>query len=327
MGIGIMSWGEKLIGYGKSHSFEDVFLAYQACLDAGLNYFDTAEMYGNGESERLLGECRRKDGRPIIIATKYAPHTLLTPSFSHVSPQAMLTGLDNSLKRLGVNQIDLFQLHCPPAQNKLEAYMDVMAGAVRSGKVRSVGLCNFSAALMRQAHKSLRIHGIPLASVMVGYSLLRRYPETNGLLDACRELDVALIAYAPLAEGILTGKYRDGSKPIAGIYKLLFYFEQLGLMEEQGISTSFFKRLFSKSRYLDFKRMEPVFAVLEETAQAHKRTIAQTALNWIMASDPRIIPIPGIKNLKYAKENIGALGWSITKDEFEKIGQAEIATR
>lgn len=327
MGTGIASWGDKRLGYGKSHTSEDIMEAYRTCLDAGLNFFDTAEMYGKGESERLLGECRRKDGRPIIIATKYAPHTLLTPNSKHAAPRNLRVELDQSLQRLGVEWIDLYQLHVPPAQNRLDEYIDVLAEVVRAGKVQAIGVCNFTAELMRHVHNRLADHGIPLASTMVGYNLLRRYPETNGVLAACRELDVALIAFAPLAEGILTGKYRHGAASIPAIYRILFYIEQLDFLKERGHSTALLKRVFSKPRNLQLKKMEPLFVVLEEIATTHKKTIGQVALNWLVTSDPRVIPIPGAKNVRHVRENVGAIGWSLTNDEFVRISQAEMATR
>jgi aryl-alcohol dehydrogenase-like predicted oxidoreductase len=208
LGVGVMSWGERIIGYGKTHTREDVFQAYRACLDAGLNFFDTAEGYGRGESERLLGECRRKDGRPILITTKFAPASIFAPTPARQSPRALLQALDNSLRCLGVECIDLYQIHFPPAPQKIDAYMDMMAEAVRAGKVRAVGVSNFRASLMRQAHARLARYDIPLASNQVHYNLLYRHSEANGVLDACRELDVALIAYSPMEAGILTGKFR-----------------------------------------------------------------------------------------------------------------------
>ncbi|MBO0778643.1 MAG: aldo/keto reductase [Ktedonobacteraceae bacterium] len=326
MGVGIASWGEKQLGYGRMYTRDDVTQAYRACLDAGLNFFDTAEMYGQGESERLLGECRRQDGRPILNATKFSTSSIVTPSFTRSSPRALLHALDGSLQRLGVDCIDLYQLHVPPAPHKLDAYMDVLAEAVRAGKVRAVGLCNFNATLLRQAHARLAQHGIPLASTMVGYNLLRRYPETNGVLDACRELNVALLAFAPLAEGVLSGKYRTGT-PIPGAYRMLWMIEKLDLFGETRGSVSTVRRWFSKHRPAQREKLEPLFVVLEEIARAHEKTIAQVALNWLMSGDADIIPIPGAKNVRQANENAGTLDWRLTKEEYDRINQTEIATR
>jgi len=323
IGFGTMSWGEKRLGYGRTFSFKDVFQVYQTCLDAGCNFFDTAAIYGKGESERLLGECHRKDGRQIIIASKVAPHSMLTPSIKRLSPRTTLSELDRSLERLGVDCIDLYQLHMPPARPKLDIYMDLLAEAVHAGKIRAIGVCNFTAPLIQQAHTRLSRHGLSLASVMVGYSLLRRHPETNGVLDACRELDIALIAYAPLAEGVLTGKYRFGKKKLPFSYKLLLYLDQLNLLKERNHSMPLLRRLFGKPRNMDFKRLEPLFAVMETIAEAHQKTITQVAMNWLLRQDTHIIPIPGAKNLGQANENIGTLGWHLTQEECALISQAE----
>jgi aryl-alcohol dehydrogenase-like predicted oxidoreductase len=128
------------------------------------------------------------------------------------SPRALMEALDGSLLRLGVEHLDLYQMHAPLSQNSIPDYMDVMAEAVKAGKIHAVGVCNFSENQMREAHAALAKHDIPLATTMVGYNLLRRWPETNGIFSACKELDVTLIPYSPLAEGILTGKYRSGEK-------------------------------------------------------------------------------------------------------------------
>jgi aryl-alcohol dehydrogenase-like predicted oxidoreductase len=203
LGIGVWSWGDTgMWGYGTTHTREDIAQAYQICLDLGFNFFDTAEIYGNGRSELILGECVHQDGRPVIIASKFAP---LPYRFS---ARTLLEALNASLERLEMQQIDLYQVHFPYTLLKINDLMDAMAKAVHAGKIRAVGVSNYNVAQMRQAHARLARHDIPLASNQVHYSLLHRNPEKNGVLDACRELNVALIAYSPLEQGLLTGKYR-----------------------------------------------------------------------------------------------------------------------
>jgi len=297
LGVGVWSWGDKgFWGYGSTHTQDDVFQAYQACLDVGLNFFDTAEMYGNGESERILGECRRKDGRPIIIASKFAPMP------TRLSARSLLTALDASLQRLGVSSIDLYQIHWPFTLLKTNDLMDALAQAVRAGKVRAVGVSNYGAAHMRKAQARLARHDIPLASNQVHYSLLHRKPEENGVLDTCRELNVTLIAYSPLEQGLLSGKYRvtaAGTTAMVGLRR--------------------FMPAFGAARR---RKIEPLFAVMERIAQAHGKTIAQVSLNWLVTKDPCIVPIPGAKNQRQAQDNAGALGWSLTKAEHDQISQA-----
>ena len=328
VGIGIGSWGDSQLDYGKSHTRQDVLQAYRTCLDAGLNFFDTAAMYGRGESERLLGECYRDDGRPIIIASKFAPPIIYTPSFMGPPPETRLRqALDGSLQRLGVECIDLYQLHVPPSPRQLNAYIDALADSVREGLVRAVGVCNFNAPMLRRAYARLADHKIPLASNQVHYNLLHYYPEQNGVLDACRELDIALIAHTPVESGVLSGKYRTGNMQIPRFYRLRWATERLDLFKETRGSVSTVRRLLSQTRSLQREKIEPLFVVLEEVARVHEKTIAQVTLNWLLTRDECVIPIPGAKNGRQAHENAGALGWRLTEEEHERISQAEIATR
>jgi len=297
MGVGVWSWGDKSFwGYGKDYTREDISQAYKACQDAGLNFFDTAEMYGRGESERILGECIREDGRPVVIASKFAPLP------NRFSSRSLLKALDASLERLNVKTIDLYQIHWPYTFLSVDALMDALAEAVRSGKVRAVGVSNYGADLMRRAHARLARHDIPLASNQVHYNLLHRKPEKNGVLDVCRELNVALIAYSPLEQGLLTGKYRI----VAG----------------QTISVSGQRRFSRSFRASQLRKIEPLLQTMEEIAKAHGKAMGQVALNWLLLKDELIVPIPGAKNVKQASENAGAIGWRLTREEFERIDVA-----
>jgi aryl-alcohol dehydrogenase-like predicted oxidoreductase len=297
LGIGVWSWGDtRTWTYGRSHTRDDVEAAYRACLDAGLTFFDTAEIYGSGESERLLGQCRRADGRPITIATKFAPLP------TRLSPSALWDALEASLERLGAQVIDLYQVHWPYTLLDRDALMDMLALAVRSGKVRAVGVSNYGAGAMRKAHARLARHGIPLASNQVHYSLLHRQPERNGVLEACRDLDVALIAYSPLEQGLLTGKYRlaGGQAPrVTGSRR--------------------WNRLFSARGR---QALEPLMEVLATIAQARQKTLGQVALNWLLATDEHVIPIPGAKTAQQAREHAGALGWRLSDDDYARIAAA-----
>ncbi len=297
LGVGVWSWGDKgFWGYGATHTQDDVFQAYQACLDVGLNFFDTAEMYGDGESERILGECRRKDGRPISIASKFAPLP------TRLSAHSLLTALDASLERLGVSSIDLYQIHWPYTLLKTNDLMDALAQAVRAGKVRAVGVSNYGAAHMREAQARLARHDIPLASNQVHYSLLHRKPEKNGVLDACRELNVTLIAYSPLEQGLLSGKYRVNDADTPTMVGPRRFMPAFGIRRR--------------------RKIEPLFEVMEGVAQVHGKTIAQVALNWLVTKDQCIVPIPGAKNRRQAQDNAGAIGWSLTQAEHDQISQA-----
>ena len=324
IGVGTMLWMPS-----RSLTQEEIMTTYETCVDRGLNFFDTAEIYGNGKSESMIGKCLAKDKRPVLIASKFAPPSSMIPlkqnrtTVPAKSPRALIEALDGSLLRLGVDYLDLYQMHAPPSKNSIPEYMDVMAEAVKAGKVRAVGVCNFPENQMREAHTALAKHDIPLATTMVGYNPLRRWPETNGIFDACKELDVTLIPYSPLAEGILTGKYRSGEKKVSLGYMIALYFGHLNLTKERNDSVSFINRLFSKPREIDRKKIEPLFKVMDEIANTHGKTLAQVAINWLLTTeDICVVPIPGMKNIRHVNDNIGALGWQLTKKERDRINNA-----
>jgi len=293
LGVGVWSWGDTSFwGYGSTYTRQDIVQAYRACVDVGLNFFDTAEVYGGGESERILGECRREDGRPILIASKFAPLP------NRLSARTLMAALDASLERLGVAAIDLYQIHFPFTLIQTDALMDALALAVRAGKVRAVGVSNYSAGHMHRAHARLARHDIPLASNQVHYNLLHRKPEKNGVLAACRKLQVALIAYSPLEQGLLTGKYRAGDKTYVPS------------------GPRRFMPAYSTRR---LRKIEPILQEMEHIAKAHDKTLAQVALNWLLCKDNCIIPIPGAKNLQQAQDNAGAIGWRMTEAEMARL--------
>ncbi|MDR1329002.1 MAG: aldo/keto reductase [Oscillospiraceae bacterium] len=323
MGVGTMLWTP-----GNSIAEETIAGTYTACLDAGLNFFDTAEIYGGGSSERVLGKCIKKDGRSVLIATKFAPPSPMNPltqkrkTVSKDSPRALLEALDGSLVRLGIDRIDLYQMHMPPSKNTIADYMDVMSEAVKAGKVRAVGVCNFNESQIRQAHAALAKHGIPLATAMVGYNLLRRWPETNGTFAACKDLGISVIPYAPLAEGVLTGKYRAKGGHVPFGYKIALYFGHLNITKDRRDSKPLIQRVFSKPLELNGRRLEPLFQVMGEIASAHGKTLAQVAINWLATNEEvGVIPIPGMKSVKQVGDNADALGWSMTKEERERIDE------
>lgn len=269
LGVGTNKWSQ-----GSNDAA--VFETYQAFLDGGINFLDTAEVYGFGKSERAVGDCIRRDGRPVVTATKFAPFIART------SPRQLLAALDASLARLGLESLDLYYVHFPFPFTDLDVFADAMAEAVKTGKTRAVGVSNFNADQMRKFADRLAKAGVPLAANEVNYSLVNRKPETNGVLDACRELDVALIAYFPLGAGKLA------KAPAAG--------------KAGGV--------------------EALQTVLADVAQAHQASASQVALNWLLARDDHVIPIPGASKARNARQNIAALGWSLTGDEFAAIDAA-----
>jgi aryl-alcohol dehydrogenase-like predicted oxidoreductase len=181
--------------------------------------------------------------------------------------------------------------------------MGQLADAVEAGKVRAVGVSNYSAEQMRQAHAALAGRGIPLASNQVEYSLLHRHPEVNGVLDACRELGVTLIAYTPLAGGLLTGKYSAENRP-----------------------GGFFRRVLPRYRRRALQALRPIVQLLTEIADRYSKTPSQVALRWLI-ENPAVLPIPGAKNGRQASANAGALTFSLTPDEVDALSRATVDWR
>jgi len=295
LGVGTWSWGDAPFwGYGGMPNQTEIAAAFRASLDAGVTFFDTAELYGGGGAERLLGALAREAGCPIVIASKFTPYPY------RLTARTLHTALDRTRARLGVPVLDLYFVHWPHTLLRIEAMMDALAEDVRAGKVHAVGVSNFNATQMRRAHDRLAWHGIPLAANEVRYNVLARQPETNGVLAACRELDVALIAHSPLVHGLLADAADDGSPVrVAGP-----------------------RRFLPAYRGEHLRAIHAMATILHGIARARERTVAQVALNWLLCQDDRIIPIPGAKHAEHARENAGALGWRLTAAEMAAIDQA-----
>ncbi len=290
LGIGTWAWGDRLVwGYGDGYSDTDLHTAFEISLNAGITFYDTAEIYGFGQSERLLGNFARAAKARVAIATKFFPFPW------RLGRGAVVAALRESLRRLGVDQVDLYQIHWPSPLMSIDTMMEGLADAVEAGLARSVGVSNFNVEQTRRAHAILRARGIPLASNQVEYSLIQRRPERSGLYDLCRELGVTLIAYSPLGMGLLTGKYMPDSPP-------------------PGVRG----RRYSQ-KYL--AKLQPLIELMREIGQAHGgRPPSQVALNWTIAKGA--LPIPGAKNARQAQENVAAAGWSLSADEVNALDAA-----
>lgn len=282
LGTGTNRWTQ-----GKDD--EAVFQAFHSLMDAGLNFFDSAEVYSMGKSERLLGACLQRDPRPVVIASKFAPYP------TRLSRRQFMNALDASLSRLGKQTIDLYYIHFPYTLLSIETLMDLMAQAVAAGKVRAVGVSNFNAKQMRRAATRLARYRIPLAANQVRYNLLHRQPEWNGVLAACRELNVALVAYRPLERGRLRSDTVPGATS--------------GSLSPTG----------GKGKVAS--KEEVVQKTLLTIAQQRGKSVNQVALNWLLRRDTRVIPIPGTTNARHAMENADTLKWQLSDDEFTAIDQ------
>lgn len=295
IGVGTMAWGDRFFwGYGQAYSETDVKSAFEASLDAGVTFFDTAEIYGSGLSETLLGKFLRESSRPqgtqdIVVATKFFPFPW------RIQRSSLKRALLNSLKRLQIDQVDLYQVHWPFPPVPVETWASALADVVEEGLTKAVGVSNYNAEQMQRAQKVLAKRGVLLASNQVEFSLINRKIEKNGLLKLCQETGVTCIAYCPLGRGVLTGKY-SAKNPPTGIRSRRY-----------------------PSKFLE--RAEPLLRLLHEIGQDHGgRTQCQVALNWVISKGA--VPIPGAKNSRQAQENAGALGWSLTESELSALDKA-----
>lgn len=295
LGVGAWAWGtSRLWGYGGEYGRAEVEAAFRASIENGVDLVDTAEIYGNGESERIIGRILREGNfdRKPIIASKFAPLPY------RLDPRSLHKALDRSLARLGLETLDLYQIHFHNPLLNVERLMDALAEAVKEGKVRHVGVSNYSAEQMRRAHDRLATHDIRLSSNQVQYSLLSREPETNGVLDTCRELGVTLIAYSPLAQGLLSGKYGPGGVKPAGLVR----------------------RFSGRFRASGLEEILPLVNALRRIGDNRDKTPSQVALNWLITQQ-NVLAIPGAKNEDQALQNAGALGWALTPEDVGELDQ------
>ena len=203
LGVGTNRWSTGEPGQARLNE------TLAAAVDVGMGFFDTAEVYGFGRSELAVGVAARQDGRTVVLASKFAPLP------ARLTAAQFGSALDRTLKRLGRESLDLYYLHFPYSLRGVDTWMKAMAKAIEAGKIRAAGISNCNVAQMRKAADVLARYGIPLAANQVQYSLMHRAPETNGVLDACRQMDVALIAYRPMAGGAVDAGSRKNKGPAA----------------------------------------------------------------------------------------------------------------
>ena len=298
LGVGTWAWGDSstwgMGSYDRSLTEETIRPAWDASIDAGVTLFDTAEVYGSGESERIIGRLMAADpdrAAKVVLATKFMP----SPWKLNVRG-ALLAALRSSVERLGVPKVGLYQIHGPISLRSHAALAEALAAAHQAGLVDAVGVSNYSVKETRSMAGELAKRGLRLATNQIEFSLLRRVPETSGLLATCAELGVVPLAYSPIGQGRLTGKYSAASPPPG-------------------------KRGFSAH---PMEVVDKVVAELRVVGDKHGgRLPSQVALNWIIAKGA--VPIPGAKNRQQAEENAGALGWSIDEDDLERLDRVALS--
>jgi aryl-alcohol dehydrogenase-like predicted oxidoreductase len=297
LGVGTWAWGDAstwgMGTYDTATTVDTIREAFEASVDAGATLLDTAEVYGDGESERIIGTLLAADpGRAakVQLATKFMP----LPWKLDVRRQ-LVASLRRSLERLGLERVDLYQIHGPISLRGQAALAEALAAAHQEGLVASVGVSNYSVREMRKVCDQLQRRGLSLASNQIEFSLLRRGPETTGLLAACADLGVVPLAYSPLGQGRLTGKYSASNPPPKG-------------------------RNFSNH---PMEVVDAVVAELRRIGEANGgKTPGQVALNWIIAKGA--VPIPGAKNRAQADDNAGALGWQMADADVAALDAAAL---
>ncbi len=300
IGLGCWQFSE---GFGLVGGFwealpqETVNEIVAASLEGGINWFDTAEAYGNGRSERALSRALQasgKKGGEVVVATKWMPVGRTARSIKRT--------IGARLAALSPYPIDLHQVHQPFGLSRVQTEMNALADLVAEMKIRAVGISNFGAARMRRAHAALAARGLPLASNQVKYSLLDRRIEKNGVLAAAKELGVTIIAYSPLEQGLLSGKFHDDPgliKKSPGPRKWMPAFRARGLA-----------------------RSRPLVDELKKIAAAHGVTASQVALAWLLTfHGDAVVAIPGASRRRHVEENVGAMKLSLSALELRRIDE------
>jgi aryl-alcohol dehydrogenase-like predicted oxidoreductase len=284
-------------------SDEESFEVVKTSYENGVNWFDTAELYGNGESERTLAGALKDAGinnEDVVVATKWSPIFRTASS--------ILGTIDERLKALEGYSISLHQIHNPMSFSSIKKEMQAMSKLAKEKKIKYIGVSNFSASQMRKAHNELSKHGLVLASNQVHYNLLNRKIEYNGVLQTAKELGIAIIAYSPLAQGVLTGKFHENPD---------------SLKSQQG-----FRKRMPSFKKKSLEKTLPLIDKLKEIALKHKATPAQIALSWLVNfHGNHVFAIPGASNTKQAKSNALSMNINLSNDELKTIEEISTIVR
>ncbi|MEQ8179993.1 MAG: aldo/keto reductase [Amphiplicatus sp.] len=294
LGFGCMGLAEF---YGKALSDKEAESVLDGALDRGVTFFDTADMYGSGRNEEQLSGFLKRRRKDVVLATKFAIQRGEDGAWLGLSndPAYIKQACDASLKRLGVDVIDLYYMHRRSKSVPIEESVGAMSDLVKEGKVRAIGLSEVSVDTLQKAHQ---VH--PIAAVQSEYSIVTRDMEAE-FIPACRKLGVAFVAYSPLGRGLLTGAYRSAKDFSEGDYRMAGNPRFAGGALEKNLS---------------------LVDQIAEIAEAKNATPAQIALGWALAKGDDIIPIPGTKKLSRLDENLGALKVSLTAEDLAAIERA-----
>jgi aryl-alcohol dehydrogenase-like predicted oxidoreductase len=280
--------------YGTTLSESDSLAVLNEAIDNGVNFIDTADMYGNGKNEELLAKLLKQRRNDVFLCTKFGNVRSEKGEFLGVNgkPEYVRKACEDSLHRLGVETIDLYYQHRVDRNTPIEETVGEMAKLVQEGKVRYLGLSECSAETLRRAHK---VH--PIAALQVEYSPWTTDIERNGLLEACRDLNVAIIAYSPLGRGFLTGRYKKVEDFEEGDYR----------------------RHNPRFQGENFKKNYELVEKLTEMAKQKGITAGQLTLAWVLAQGDDFIPIPGTKSIKYLRENNASASVELSEKDLQQI--------
>jgi len=292
LGLGCMGMSEF---YGAADEAESISTIHRA-LALGVNFLDTADMYGLGKNEELVGRAIRDRREKVILATKFGNVRGARGEFLAVNgrPDYVKQACEASLKRLGLEHIDLYYQHRVDPHTPIEDTVGAMAGLADEGKVRFLGLSEAAPATIRRAHA---VH--PIAALQTEYSLWTRDPE-DGILETCRELGIGFVAYSPLGRGFLTARFKT----------------------HEDIPEDDWRRFHPRFEGENFQRNQHLAEAVEQIAKEIGCTPAQLALAWVLAQGEDIVPIPGTKHIRYLEENLGALKVHPSREHLRRLDEA-----